>query len=420
MRSHCLAAFAVFSCAVPSAFAADAIPVAVTQAVNDPGRPPADMARDADRKPAEVMAFSRIKAGDKVVDLVPGNGYYSRILSKLVGPKGHVYMLVPLNAGAPGQARLQQQKLIAEGKNGHLPVDDALAIQNITAYANTETLWETLTVYDGLFSIPEQVDAVWTSDNYHDLHNDRFVGSQLDFTPDDPARAGDHLDVATYDKHVYDALKNGGTFFVVDHAAAKGAGFTQTNALHRADEDAVKAEILSAGFVLDGESHALANPADDRSKNIRDESLRGRTDQFILRFKKPMNAPSTDKRPPKSAMEGYFGNTARTGGGVEDFTRRWISYHGDGTYQEFGVSGAAVQSGKWYWDAEGHNCMTHQYPIAERQGVVCHMVGVNKKAGEHWVQENSTGTGGGRPQFIEPGYTQPRVADFDPKRTTSQ
>ncbi len=385
--------------------------------MSDPGRPPADMARDADRKPVDVVAFSRIKAGDKVVDLVPGNGYYSRILSKLVGPKGHVYMLVPLNAGAPGQMRLQQQMRIKKGEDGHLAIDDALAIQNITAYSNTETLWEPLTAYDGLFAIPEQVDAVWTSDNYHDLHNDRFVGTQLDFVPEDTARSASHLDIAHFDKLIFNSLKPGGTFFVVDHAGEKGAGFTQTNTLHRADEDAVKAEILSAGFVLDGESQALANREDDHTKNIRDASLRGRTDQFILRFKKPAGADQA-KRPPLSGLAGYFGNTVRSGGGSEDFTRRWVAYHADGTYNEFGVSGAAVQSGKWYWDAEGHNCMIHQYPVTERQGIVCHATATDKKAGDSWTQDN--GNGQQRPYRLEKGYTQPKVSEFDPKRTTSQ
>ena len=401
-----------------AAFAADSVPANVKAAVADPGRPPADIARDADRKPAEAVAFSGIKPGQVVVDLVPGGGYYTRILAKLVGPKGHVYMLVPLNAGAPGQARLQQQMKLKKGEDAKLAVDDALAIQNISEYANVETLWESLTVYDGLFSIPQQVDAVWTSDNYHDLHNDRFVGPQLDFTPEDPARAPTHLDMAHYDKLIFGALKPGGTLLVIDHAAAKGAGFTQTGTLHRADPDAVKQEILSAGFVLDGESQILANAADDHSKNIRDASLRGKTDQFVLRFKKPANAANTDKRPPKNGMSGYYGNTVRTGGGAEDFTRRWVSYHPDGTYNEFGVSGAAVQSGKYYWDAEGHNCMIHQYPITERQGVVCHETAINKKAGDHWTQNN--GNGVDRPYRLEPGYTQPKVSEFDPKRTTSQ
>jgi hypothetical protein len=119
-------------------------------------------------------------------------------------------------------------------------------------------------------------------------------------------------------------------------------------------------------------------------------------------------------------MNGYYGNTVRTGGGVEDFTRRWIQYHPDGNYHEFGVSGATAQSGKWYWDAEGHNCMIHQYPIAERQGIVCHLVATYKKVGDSWSMPNGNGNGLDRPQYIEPGYTQPKVSEFDPKRTTSQ
>ena len=396
--------------------AADPVPAYVADAVMDAGRPPGDIASDRERKPAELMAFSGIKPGDKVVDLVPGGGYYTRILSKLVGPKGKVYALVPLNAGAPGQARLNQKARAAKGDDRPLPVDAVLAIQNIVEYSNVEVLWETLTIFGGQFSVPEQVDAVWTSDNYHDLHNGKFAGLNLDYKPDDPATADENLDLPAFNKAVYAALKPGGVYVVVDHAGSQGTGFTQVTTLHRAEETAVRAEILSAGFVLDGESQVLRNPADDHSKNIRDASLRGKTDQYALRFRKPANAPNTSKRPAKNAMEASYGNTIESGMGTP--SQRWVSYHADGTYQEFGISGAAVQLGKWYWDAAGHNCMIHQYPLAERQGVVCHTTAIGKKPGDSWSQDN--GNGGQRPYMMVKGYVQPKVSDFIPGKVTSQ
>jgi predicted methyltransferase len=107
--------------------------------------------------------------------------------------------------------------------------------------------------------------------NYHDLH-DTFMG---------PA------DVPAFNRNVYAALKPGGVFVVLDHAAAAGSGLRDTDTLHRIDIAAVKSEVEAAGFVLDGESAVLANPADSHDKNVFDPSIRGRTDQFLLRFKKP-------------------------------------------------------------------------------------------------------------------------------------
>ena len=178
MKSQSLMALAVltsfgFSSVVQ---AADAVPDAVAAAVKDAGRSPIDMLRDKDRKPADVVAFSGIKAGDVVVDFVPGNGYYTRILSKLVGPKGKVYPIVPLRGGAPGQVRAMEAKARAAGKAVRPnPVDMILEIQNTSEYNNVHVLWESLTTYGAEFSVPEQLDAVWMSDNYHDLHNADFV-----------------------------------------------------------------------------------------------------------------------------------------------------------------------------------------------------------------------------------------------------
>lgn len=114
------------------------------------------------------------------------------------------------------------------------------------------------------------VDIIWTAQNYHDLHLARLK-----------------LDVPAYDKALFAAIKPGGYLVIVDHAAEAGSGLRDPDKLHRIDEAVVKQEVESAGFVLDGESDALRNPADPHTALVFDASIRGKTDQFMLRFKKP-------------------------------------------------------------------------------------------------------------------------------------
>ncbi|HXJ01617.1 MAG TPA: hypothetical protein VNH44_10360, partial [Micropepsaceae bacterium] len=102
---------------------------------------------------------------------------------------------------------------------------------------------------------------------YHDLHNPGAYHAD---------------DIAVFNKSVFDALKPGGVFLVIDYASAPGAGFTQTGTLHRGDPEAEKAEILKSGFVFDGESKALARPNDPHTMRAHEQD-----DQFILRFRKP-------------------------------------------------------------------------------------------------------------------------------------
>ena len=123
---------------------------------------------------------------------------------------------------------------------------------------------------DLLAKTPGQYDLIWTSQNYHDLHLTQLK-----------------LDVVALDKGFYAALKPGGVFFIEDHAAKPGTGISTTDALHRIDEDFLKKEVESVGFVLVGESQILRNPADDHSLNVFKPEIRGHTDQFLLVFKKP-------------------------------------------------------------------------------------------------------------------------------------
>jgi predicted methyltransferase len=107
--------------------------------------------------------------------------------------------------------------------------------------------------------------------NYHDLY-DKFMG---------PA------DVPAFNKAVYEALKPGGRFVIIDHSAADGSGLADTETLHRIDAARVKADLAAAGFKFVGESDALRNPADPRTKLVFDPSIRGHTDQFVYVFQRP-------------------------------------------------------------------------------------------------------------------------------------
>jgi predicted methyltransferase len=230
-----------------------ATPKAIEAAVADSARPEADKARDANRKPAEAIAFAGVKPGQKVVDLFAGAGYFTRILSAVVGAKGHVYaLMVPPPPNAPAGAP-----------------DRAAAVKAIAAdphYANVSV--GTFTVQE--LKLPEPVDLIWTSQNYHDFHNMAADGNMLAF-----------------DKQVFAALKPGGFFVVEDHVAEAGSGARDTKTLHRIDPEAVKKEAAEAGFVLAGQSDLLKNPDDPHTANVFDASIRGKTDQFILKFRRP-------------------------------------------------------------------------------------------------------------------------------------
>ena len=120
-------------------------------------------------------------------------------------------------------------------------------------------------------SAPEPLDLVWTSQNYHD-YPDAFMG---------------HIDPAVLNRAVFAMLKPGGIWFIVDHAAAAGAGMGETERLHRIDPATVRAQVEAAGFAYEGEIQILANPADDHRRPVFDPAIRGRTDQFVMRFRRP-------------------------------------------------------------------------------------------------------------------------------------
>jgi predicted methyltransferase len=221
-------------------------------AVADKGRPEADTKRDADRKPAEMLEFAGVKQGQTVVDLIPGGGYFTRIFSKAVGPKGTVYAV-------SGPSRPSQDP----AKPTPQPPQDTIAAD--PAYSNVKSVHEPLA--SGL-AIPTKADLVWTAQNYHDVKNQP------------------NIDMLAFDKGIFNSLKPGGVFIVLDHVA-KADTPNATSTLHRIDPAVVKREVEAAGFKYEGESSVLRNPADDHTLGVRDAGIRGKTDQFIYKFRKP-------------------------------------------------------------------------------------------------------------------------------------
>ena len=231
--------------------AAHGIKDVIAAAIANPARPDADKAQDAGRKSQEVLAFAGVRPGDRVADFLPGGGYVTRLFSAIVGKDGHVYAVVPDEL--PERAAASAQKIAGD-----------------PAYTN-------ITVVRGpvnAFNTPEKLDLVWTSMNYHDLHN-AFLG---------PA------DLSLLNKAIFNALKPGGIYLVLDHAAAPGSGLRDTDTLHRIDPAVVKKEVLAAGFKLEAESSVLKNPADDHTRKVFDPAIRGKTDKFVFKFRKPMEA----------------------------------------------------------------------------------------------------------------------------------
>ena len=235
--------------AAPPVAAKQAAAPDYTAALADPARPAADRDRDAARKPAELLAFAAITPGQKVGDFVMGGGYLTRILAGAVGPEGKVYAFQPA-------------EFIAFKKQYG---DDQAAID--TAYANVDAV-------AGPFAapaFPEPLDAIVTVQNFHDLYLKPF-----------PEGTGAKASAA-----LFAALKPGGTLVVVDHSAADGSGTTLSDSLHRIDKAAVVAALTKAGFKLEAESDLYKRPDDPRTANVFDPTIRGKTDQFTLRFRKP-------------------------------------------------------------------------------------------------------------------------------------
>jgi predicted methyltransferase len=241
-----------FLFAFVSAFASPPDPIAA--AIADTSRPADDTARDADRKPAEMLAFAEVKPGAVVADYAAGQGYFTRLFANVAGPSGHVYSVVP--------SELFVYPNIVKGIGG---IEGwAAGHRNVTVQFASAL---------PAVRFPESLDLFWISQNYHDLH-DPFMGP---------------VDMAAFNKAVYAALKPGGLYIVLDHTAAPGSPADVTDTLHRIEPSTVRREVEAAGFKFVSENKVLANPADPHTATVFDKSIRGHTDQFVYKFQKPLS-----------------------------------------------------------------------------------------------------------------------------------
>lgn len=218
-------------------------------ALADETRPAEERARDAARHPAEVLEFAQIAPGETVGDFILGGGYWTRIMSNLVGPEGKVYAFQPDEFIAFRPAYATEQDAAVAGRANVVALRGPIAAP----------------------PFPEPLDTIITVQNFHDLFIEQM--------PEGTGPTG----VAA----LYAALKPGGTLVVVDHSAADGSGMAAVSSLHRIDKAAAIAALTAAGFVLEAESDLYADPADPRTANVFAPEIRGKTDQFTLRLRKP-------------------------------------------------------------------------------------------------------------------------------------
>ena len=254
MRVHPVACcFVALALAAPPALLAagtQELSAIIARAVADPARPTDQRQLDALRKPAETLAFSGVRPGMAVGEFYPGGGYFTRMLSGVVGPSGHIYGLE--NGGWKGVGDADRA-MLAEGRWTNVSMD----IQPF-----------------GTVAFPRPLDLVWVTQNYHDLKIPQYG----------------KVDTIAFDRAVYRALKPGGIFFILDHQGYPGMTEGEIAKLHRINRDVVVREVTSVGFRLVAEGSFLRRPTDDHRLPIFDEKVRGHTDQYALRFVKPLSA----------------------------------------------------------------------------------------------------------------------------------
>jgi predicted methyltransferase len=221
----------------------------IVAAVADTRRPQEDRDRDAARHPAETLAFAQIGPGAKVGEIFPGGGYFTRLIAVAVGDQGRIYPTIRPD-GVAGEYETPILAVAAQYPNATMA----------------------RTPYDAL-AYPEPLDVVFTAQNYHDM----------------PIAEYNLGDRAQMNATAFAALKPGGVYVVIDHSAVDGTPVATAGpaVLHRIDQATVRREVEAAGFVFDGESQVLRNPADPRTATVFDPSIRGHTDQFMMRFRKP-------------------------------------------------------------------------------------------------------------------------------------
>ena len=247
MRHFALLLIPLIAAAPLAAEAAQQSSTLIARAVADPARPVDHRAVDPLRKPAETLAFSGVKPGMIVGEFYPGGGYFTRMLSDIVGPTGHVYAIE--NAGWKGAVEADQA-LLAEKRWKNVAID----VQPF-----------------GTVGFPKPIDLAWVTQNYHDLKIARYG----------------KVDTLAFDRAVYAALKPGGIYFILDHQGVPGMTDEDIARVHRIDKAMVIREVTSTGFRLVSEGRFLHRPADDHKASIFDKAVQGHTDQFALKFVKP-------------------------------------------------------------------------------------------------------------------------------------
>jgi predicted methyltransferase len=226
----------------------------VAAAVAAPGRPKVATDLDEVRKPAELLRFMGLRKGDRALDYFTGTGYYADIMARAVGPKGHV---VGWNSAGFGR----NEKVVA-------------ALKDVKARNPNSAFYSSPTT--AIAFAPNSFDFALLHLVYHDAY---WESAQFGLPRIDPN---------TVVRAIWDSMKPGGTVAVVDHVAVPGGDTREVvEKLHRIDPAVVKADFERAGFVLEAQSQMLRVPADDHSKNVFDPSIRGRTDRFVYRFRKP-------------------------------------------------------------------------------------------------------------------------------------
>lgn len=231
--------------------AAEELPSSVLAAVRDPSRSAEDRARDVPRRAFETLVFAQVRPGQTVVDFWPGGGYFTRLLSRAVGPTGKVYAIQPKELEPLGPRFAE--RLAALGADPATP--------NVTP----------LSQLTGEFAPPEPVDLIFTAQNYHDFYLSRLQG----------------LSTEAFNARAFRVLKPGGVYLIVDHVAPAGSPLSVADTLHRIDPEVIKREVTAAGFVFEGELNVLRRTDDDYSLSVFDPKIRGETDQVIYRFRKP-------------------------------------------------------------------------------------------------------------------------------------
>lgn len=235
--------------ATAAPLAAQKVTPAITAALADASRPAAQRANDTARKPGELLAFAGIKPDHKVADFIMGGGYWTRILSPLVGPKGKVYAYQPAELIQYRASYGEEQKAAVAGLSNTVAMSEGLAA----------------------FSFPEKLDAIVTVQNYHDL-----------FLAPHPKGTGEAVT-----RKLYNSLKPGGVLLVVDHVANADPENKAPTTLHRIAPEIARREIEKAGFRFAGKLDLLRNTSDPHTASVFDPAIRGKTDQFVFKFVKP-------------------------------------------------------------------------------------------------------------------------------------